>query len=567
MGACEPEPVLNMGWFNSAVSRAMLLHTKAFGNYDGDEDVISHTSAYNEINVTSNYVPVREAGVTVVDKDGNIVKGASVEFKIYNYAELFTVAKYTTDDKGFASMKTGLGNMFVWAYKDGKFGMGKTDDNTATITLDHNIGETFGFDIDLIPPAENPIPANPTEDQIRINAERLAAEDLIRESHTKGNAVVLDQFRTTHKEDAAKVDFILRSLSEKDLEDVSLNVLEDAFAHCSDAMDRYVDCPRVELEFLYPYFNELGEGLSFEGPEAIAEWIQDNIEIDTLHNPQNLRIPPIMVWRSKISDILSRDIFFVAMCRRFGFPARLDPVSGKVQYRKDGKWFNEYFGAEGEVLAPQGHLDIQYTPVKYFEKPEQYSVAKIVDGHPIEYDLGGKISIDIETGYYMMISGARMANGSVLAHIEFFNIEKGKTTAPQLIRRTSDDNLQVIGSFYAEPYIPQTGRGYFAFVFLGDKDEPTNHAVHELEAAAPELNKWGRKILMYGKSLPKGLNNAICSQEIDTEALNAIINGAKSKSSAIPVIAVVDTFGRIVYFSQGYNTSLAADLKRVMNSL
>ena len=28
LGACEPEPVLNLGWFNAPASRGMLMHTK-----------------------------------------------------------------------------------------------------------------------------------------------------------------------------------------------------------------------------------------------------------------------------------------------------------------------------------------------------------------------------------------------------------------------------------------------------------------------------------------------------------------------------------------------------------
>ena len=32
LGACEPEPVLNLGWFNAPASRAMLMHTRAFGD-------------------------------------------------------------------------------------------------------------------------------------------------------------------------------------------------------------------------------------------------------------------------------------------------------------------------------------------------------------------------------------------------------------------------------------------------------------------------------------------------------------------------------------------------------
>ena len=35
LGACEPEPVLNLGWFNAPASRGMLMHTKVFVDYDG----------------------------------------------------------------------------------------------------------------------------------------------------------------------------------------------------------------------------------------------------------------------------------------------------------------------------------------------------------------------------------------------------------------------------------------------------------------------------------------------------------------------------------------------------
>ena len=42
-GACEPEPVLNLGWFNSPASRGMLMHTKVFGRYNGPEEIMLET--------------------------------------------------------------------------------------------------------------------------------------------------------------------------------------------------------------------------------------------------------------------------------------------------------------------------------------------------------------------------------------------------------------------------------------------------------------------------------------------------------------------------------------------
>lgn len=35
LGACEPEPILDHGWFVRAASRAMLIHTRAFSDYIG----------------------------------------------------------------------------------------------------------------------------------------------------------------------------------------------------------------------------------------------------------------------------------------------------------------------------------------------------------------------------------------------------------------------------------------------------------------------------------------------------------------------------------------------------
>jgi len=37
MGACEPEPVLDRGWFTEPARRAMLIHTKSFGAFSGKE--------------------------------------------------------------------------------------------------------------------------------------------------------------------------------------------------------------------------------------------------------------------------------------------------------------------------------------------------------------------------------------------------------------------------------------------------------------------------------------------------------------------------------------------------
>ena len=48
MGACEPEPVLDRGWFTEPVRRAMLVHTKSFGAYSGNENYITRQNNFTD---------------------------------------------------------------------------------------------------------------------------------------------------------------------------------------------------------------------------------------------------------------------------------------------------------------------------------------------------------------------------------------------------------------------------------------------------------------------------------------------------------------------------------------
>lgn len=119
----------------------MLMHTKVFGRYNGPEEVMYRTPRYTEINVIDNYAPTAKADVTIVDADGKPVADAKVEFKVYNYAEFYTVASKQTDADGKTFLTAGKGDMLVWASKDGKFGYSKLSfgqDNALTVKLDKN---------------------------------------------------------------------------------------------------------------------------------------------------------------------------------------------------------------------------------------------------------------------------------------------------------------------------------------------------------------------------------------------------------------------------------------------
>ena len=188
LGACEPEPVLNLGWFNGPASRGMLMLTNAFGaSYDGPEEVTTNTPAYTEVNVMYTYGPTAKSDFIIVDANGAPVEGAEVEFKIYNYGEFNTVVRKKTDKEGSTFLNAGLGDMFVWASKDGKYGYSKVSfgkDESITITLDKKQGDAISLEMDLIPPGEGASLPEVTDAMRAQNNVLLTQEDSIRNLYT-----------------------------------------------------------------------------------------------------------------------------------------------------------------------------------------------------------------------------------------------------------------------------------------------------------------------------------------------------------------------------------------------
>ncbi|MBO4764158.1 MAG: hypothetical protein J5508_00410, partial [Bacteroidales bacterium] len=206
----------------------------------------------------------------------------------------------------------------------------------------------------------------------------------------------------------------------------------------------------------------------------------------------------------------------------------------------------------------------------------------------LDYESGLPEVMDVAEGYYLLTTGLRLFDGSVLARLEFFNVaaDEERDLVPTV--RESEAKPAVIGSMdpealfapdsegadesqaeiqtesdtarlRAEPQslLSATGRGWFLLAFMGHLDEPTSHAVSELEAAAPALNEWGRPVVVLGEDRPAGLENAVFGQDV------SVLQTLPGEHN-LPVVAICDSFGRVVYLSEGYNTSLAADLERLI---
>ena len=656
LGACEPEPVLNLGWFNGPAYRGMLMHTKVFGKYNGPEDVMERTDGYTEINVIDNYAPSAKAVITVTDANGKPVKDALVEFKIYNYAEFNSVARKKTDADGKCSLSAGKGDMLVWASKDGKFGYSKVSfgkDGEVTIALNKKPGDVETIALDIIPPVDGSIPAEVTPEQKEANAKRLLEEDAIRNKYvatfyteekaealakelgidpmktedfiigSRGNWMEIEKFlRETPAEKRAQAMALLDVVSAKDLRDTPASVLADHLNNTpavqSEWFNEYIMNPRVANEFLTPYKSFFAANIepslakqAVENPQALVDWVKNNVSINDALNAQRIPIMPMGVWKSRIADKGSRNIFFVAVARSLGIPARIEPVARKIQYFKDNAWVDVDFEAAVQTTAKQGKVIASYQPIKALQDPKYYShftIAKVLPNGTLQtlnFERGGNVDmglgdtwsgllkkpLSMDEGNYMLVTGTRMANGSVLAEIEFFNVEADKTVPIKLEMRENKDEIQVIGNFNSEnkfkrvdngeetSLLATTGRGYYIVALLGSRQEPTNHAMRDIAAVKKELEDWGRGIVLLFPD-EKGYKNFDPKEFGDlpgTITYGLDIDGAIQKEMAtamklqnantLPIFLNADTFNRVVFVSQGYTIGLGEQLMKVIHKL
>ena len=610
LGACEPEPVLDLGWFNSPASRGLLMHTRVFGSYDGPEEKVMIGPNFTEINLIDNYAKTARVDFTVVDENGSPVDSALVDFKIYNYAEFYPALSKYTDAKGRTFLTAGMGDMMAWASKNGRYGYSKVSfgkDTEVTIT----ISDQHTFDpqsMMIVPPPETANIPDVTPEQRAENDKRFAREDSIRKAYmatfvqpdgtekgrllalSAGNHRVIAKFLEDHPDERALA--LLKSLSNKDLIDVTREILDDSY-NAPEA----ILCPRVENEFLSAYKSffarSFGTGLQKEEllrPANLIKWVNDSITM--LRDPKAWSIPmsPAGVYQARMADARSRNIFFVALARTLGLDARKDPVTGKIQYKDAGQWVDVDFEASSQVVAPTGTLVLNYEPTAILANPYYYShftISKIENGRTRlltfdegQVDMGGGVSwanifkkgTPLDVGDYVLVSGNRLSDGSVPVTMRQFSVREGETTTLDLRITIPEDRLSVIGSFDAETrycmepdaepvsVLSTTGRGFYVIGFLTPRQEPSVHAINDLIAAKSGLEAWGRPILLlttaeglgwlkeYSASLPSNIH------------LGIIPDGLDLKGRRMPYFLLADTFNRVFFTTEGYTIGLGDQL-------
>ncbi len=559
LGACEPEPVLNKGWFDVPVKRAMMVYTNVIGRYTGTENVIAQNDLYTRINSLSAYTVTKNITIKVLDSLNKPVEKARVAFGLYNYAEFYPMVVAESNADGYATLETGLGDLQIWVSKNNTFGYSKVsvgETDTMSINLNQTAGKEYVSTYEVFPPVEKLV-ATVTPEKQEENNRRLLMEDSIRNAYmatfmkpheaielanklnldtaavkhyialSYGNWREIKSFLEMNASNPAALDF-LGSLAEKDIRDTPYKYLNDHLKHASSQGDYPANIyhegilsARIHYELIRPWrsylqnrFTDAFKEQAQSDISVITSWVKENISLTDTENYMGCPISPIGVYEMKLADKRSRDIFFVALCRSTGIASRIDPSTYLPQVYQNGGWQNISFESK-EASVKSALLTLESDPGNEI-KPEyyiHYTLQKFEDGKftTLDYEGSAEVStlpatLALEEGYYQLMTGHRKNDGSVLVRSEFFNLTKDRPLKKSILLEPFEQKLQIAGVLDLDQSVTDlnnnnrtlseiVGTKGLVIAFINPNNEPTKHIMNDIPLLKADFEKWGGNFL------------------------------------------------------------------------
>ena len=433
LGACEPEEVLDRGWFTNASTRAVLVYARTFTDYGVENQIAGRDGCVRFLNVTEHYAETKNLRIRVTDGEDRPISGASVSVEILNMAEFCSVLTLTTGTDGTAGLTMGLGDVLVRAWKDGLCAETPVRAEEREIRLKlteapENMpsGRT---ELEIRAPKDGVTPwPVPEAAQKAVGRARLKEADTARERklsafreeaaraaesypdeadiflRARGNVAGLKKFLDGEDWKQERKE-LLHSLSDKDFRDLDPEILQEELrqlaplspdvqqrmasgAQTDSASGREVFvhfclCPRIGMEELTAFAPAVKE--FFPGqeraafrkrPECIWEWEQAHLKYLPSEDYDTLKITPPAALRGLWADETGKRTLFVAVCRTLGIPARLNPVTGQAEYLTGNGW-REVSGEAGaagdgseEAVADRSHSDSASARLLLLTSPE-----------------------------------------------------------------------------------------------------------------------------------------------------------------------------------------------------
>ena len=595
LGACEPEPVLDRGWFNTPASRALLVHSRTFGMGSGDchGQLINREGCVSWYNQTGRYAKTRDYRFRVL-RDGEPAPGAKIHIQILNESSFHTVATLTADGEGYGQIEMGLGDFHILAVQENRRAEANCAGEETVLELmpihpqttdwrnfDMKAPDSSGINESVLNETQKHGRATDREicGQCRMVREEAYSafahsrpqwEDLLLQA--RGNGQTVARFLETG--DHARGEALLRSLAQKDLRDVTADVLNDHLQASprrenipADVYNRYVLCPRINLEPLRPWRQALSQKVFPHDPVKLWAFLEQKMELCTDRIYANLWWTPLESWRAGRCDEKSRKLLFVAILRGLGIPARLRLQDGEPEF-----WENGAF----RTLAQEKTGMLRLKRREGLVYKQEWTLSRWTGR---EWQLlnvrENDREIKLPVGLYRLITTRRMPNGNQLAAWRNLTVSPGKTTESDLYLRPYA-LADMLGS---QALLPMTGcsldgreenlrterPGLLLWLEVGR--EPTEHLMVELLAQADALNALALDVTVL-------LQNKKCLQDTTLTKLIQSLSGIRvllddwnydlettarcliCDPDAPPLAVVCDEDGNAVFATSGYRVGI-----------
>ena len=490
LGACEPEEVLDKGWFTNASSRAMIVHTRLFSDYGADgtgyrEECIGRDGCVRFYNVTSRYAKTRDWKFQVVKPDGKPAEGAKISIQLMNMAEHSQIAELMTDADGMAQIQMGIGSFYLHVEKHDMWteklvtpereAVGNKNGHDGVILVQLG-GEARSCDQDIIAPDDFPMhPLMITAEQKKRRAERVQECNQIRESRKRSTGQEIESF-LTNTEDSSERQALVQNLSAKDHKDAKAWILERHLQVAKQYQDvwtdkglehiyqKYILSPRIWLEemtdyrtFILEFYTENQKNEFQKAPETIWKWVQQNIQEHPELDDSEIVGTPDGVLRLMQGTGMSKRILFVAICRTFGIPARVNTVNLQAEYWKHGQFMVPGIDAEELPCLVTFSFPDSKAPVY----GQSWSIGRLEGTDFVTLDLTdlSLSTVSIPAGTYRLITTNRLPNGNQYAKETIYVLQSGEEkNIPVCIRKLKLDDMRVSNQLDDFELKPKTAR-------------------------------------------------------------------------------------------------------------
>ena len=622
LGACEPEEILNKGWFTNASSRAMMIHSRIFDTKIPEGEVIGRDGMVTMLNELKRYAVTKEITVSVKDDQGLPVEGAEVSFEVLNYSEYAPIAEKETDENGRTVLTTGLGSLHIsvraccneeWLHAEKAMNT-ETEDSCEICLRHQTAGENAGYEkwtaADMFAPHDAPVNTDmPDPEQKERGNKRLAAANAHREQKVRNwrnpecERFLQKEVNRIEKAVAASYrEDLLNVLTEKDRTDCLSDVLEEHLDLAipyhgmmnRDTFVSYVLNPRVDDEVLQKYRREIKNKFSRDEKQELRNdpsQIWKLVEKAVVSRPEKERssviTTPAGCLNTCTGSFLSKKILFVAMARTLGVPARLNPHDRSMEYMENGKFVPVLAKTEkNSTLILKSGEDTQW---KYFQN---WSIAKLENGRYVSLKLGTEafenqhMNLPLESGKYRILTSNRLPNGNMFANEYHFEIQPGETKEIDLVLREADleDMLENIsmpeftlrredGSTVKASELTADGKHILAF--LEEEKEPTEHILNEMMEQEEAFAGYAEKIIFVVRSKDaletptlskalKKLKNVQIYYDDFSEIINTLGRRMYVDPDKLPLIIVTNGSLNGIYATSGYNVGTGDMLLRLM---